>query len=91
VDDFSDFAVEACLVSKLPSLFSPDRVDELSHERIEQIASEKDEISIERTSLCEKRAVLSDALVELRRLGRYHQPEHRESTSRGVLNSEIFV
>ncbi|KAH8199463.1 hypothetical protein TruAng_006339 [Truncatella angustata] len=73
VDDFSDLAIEACLISKLPSMFSPDRVDSLSQDNIRRIASENEETTQERISLVEKQKVLSEGLTELKRLIRNHQ------------------
>lgn len=71
VDDFSDLAVEACLISKLPDLFSPERVDALADAKIERIAAEGEEITEERAALSEKKAVLSEGLQELKRLYRH--------------------
>lgn len=76
VDDFSDLAVEACLISKLPDLFSPERVDALSDAKIERIAAEGEEITEERAALSEKKAVLSEGLQELKRLYRHQHHLH---------------
>ncbi|KAK6221069.1 hypothetical protein LQW54_001642 [Pestalotiopsis sp. IQ-011] len=72
VDDFSDLAVEACLISKLPDLFSPDKVDFLADAKIGRIAAEGEEATQERASLAEKKAVLSESLQELKRLARHN-------------------
>ncbi|KAI0146647.1 P-loop containing nucleoside triphosphate hydrolase protein [Pestalotiopsis sp. NC0098] len=72
VDDFSDLAVEACLISKLPNLFSPEKVDSLADAKIERIAAEGEETTEERATLMEKKAVLSESLQELKRLVRNH-------------------
>ncbi|KAH6648581.1 P-loop containing nucleoside triphosphate hydrolase protein [Truncatella angustata] len=90
VDDFSDLAIEACLISKLPSMFSPDRVDSLSQDNIRRIASENEETTQERISLVEKQKVLSEGLTELKRLIRNHQlvPFNEPSEKRSISDIE---
>ncbi|KAI0125683.1 P-loop containing nucleoside triphosphate hydrolase protein [Xylariales sp. AK1849] len=79
VDDFSDLAIEACLVGKLPALLTPERVFGLSDDEVQTIAAESGETTIERDALMEKFNVLSDGLSELRRLSRHHQPPSHAS------------
>jgi hypothetical protein len=73
VDDFSTLAIEACLVSKLPDLFTPEEVAALSDEDVRNIASEGESITQDRIRLAEKKMVLSNSLHELKSLNWYQQ------------------
>ncbi|KAI1801212.1 P-loop containing nucleoside triphosphate hydrolase protein [Daldinia bambusicola] len=73
IDDFSKLAIEACLISKLPGLFTPEVVFELSDDTISRIAAESEETANERRFLTEKMSVLSNGMKELQRLSKYHK------------------
>ncbi|KAI1139186.1 P-loop containing nucleoside triphosphate hydrolase protein [Hypoxylon sp. FL0543] len=73
VDDFSKLAIEACLISKLPGLFTPDMVFELSDDTIGSIAAESWETAEERKFLTEKMEILSSGMTELQRLSKHHR------------------
>ncbi|ORY57502.1 P-loop containing nucleoside triphosphate hydrolase protein [Pseudomassariella vexata] len=73
VDNFARLAVEACLVAKIPSLFTPDIVFGLSDEDVQRIATENEDIVFERTTLTEKLEVLTDSLRDLKLFSRHHQ------------------
>ncbi|KAI0381480.1 P-loop containing nucleoside triphosphate hydrolase protein [Hypomontagnella monticulosa] len=73
VDDFSKLAIEACLISELPKLFTPEIVFELDDDVVSRIAGESWEIADERKFLTEKMEILSSGMTELQRLGKHHQ------------------
>ncbi|KAK8138488.1 hypothetical protein PG984_001868 [Apiospora sp. TS-2023a] len=74
VDDVAHLAVENCLISKLPGLFTPDSVAELTGEEIRQLAAESQDTMAEREALESKFDVLSKGLTGLKRLTRHHPP-----------------
>lgn len=82
VDDFCDLAIEACVISKLPDLFSPDRVSALDDLQINCIAGESVETMDDRTTLSAKKRVLEECLGELRRLVKHHQHQKRQNQHR---------
>ncbi|KAI6081332.1 P-loop containing nucleoside triphosphate hydrolase protein [Hypoxylon rubiginosum] len=73
VDDFSKLAIEACLISKLPELFTPEIVYDLSEDTVSRITAESLEKAEERRFLTEKKEILSSGMVELLRLSKHHQ------------------
>ncbi|XXH01461.1 hypothetical protein Hte_007821 [Hypoxylon texense] len=73
VDDFSKLAIEACLISKLPGLFTPEIVYELSEDTVYRITAESPEKAEERKFLTEKMEILSSGMMELQRLSKHHQ------------------
>lgn len=73
VDNFSKLAIEACLISKLPELFAPQIVYELSDNTVSRIAAESWEIADERRFLTDKLEVLASGMTELQRLSKHHQ------------------
>ncbi|KAF2442045.1 dynamin family protein [Karstenula rhodostoma CBS 690.94] len=66
IDDFSVLAVEACFIDKLPSLFCPEDVFDLSNETIAILAAEDEESAAERARCSEKLKVLENGLKELK-------------------------
>ncbi|KAI1413412.1 P-loop containing nucleoside triphosphate hydrolase protein [Hypoxylon sp. FL1857] len=73
VDDFSKLAIEACLISKLPDLFTLEIVFELSDNAVGRIAAESWETADERKFLIDKMEILSSGMAELRRLSKHHR------------------
>jgi GTPase SAR1 family protein len=73
VDDFSVLAIEACLLEKLPEIFSPTVVSKLTDSIVEDIAAETEESKVERTAFMKKLQVLEETLSVLHRLDR-HRP-----------------
>ncbi len=71
VDDISVLAIEQCLVRRLPSLFSPEKVYCLSDADVRRIAAESDEAVAERARLEEKLGTLEAGLRDLRRLDKH--------------------
>lgn len=78
IDDVSILAVESCLVKKLPLLFNPEKVFDMSDEEISGLVSESNSTGTERLRCTEKRDILLAGLQELRRLDR-----HRSFPSKG--------
>lgn len=74
VDDVAHLAVENCLISKLPGLFTPETVAGLRDEDIRQLAAESQDTMAEREVLLAKLDVLSKGLSGLKRLTRHHPP-----------------
>ncbi|KAI0849468.1 P-loop containing nucleoside triphosphate hydrolase protein [Daldinia vernicosa] len=72
IDDFSKLAIEACLISKLPKLFTPEVVYDLSDDTVSTIAAESWETVDKRKFLTDKMNVLSSGMTELQRLNKYH-------------------
>ncbi|KND92419.1 Interferon-induced GTP-binding protein Mx [Tolypocladium ophioglossoides CBS 100239] len=71
VDDISTLAIECCLIQKLPSVFGPVKVYDLSDDEVARLASEDDASVHERTRNAEKLAVLETALHELKGLDNF--------------------
>ncbi|ETS87298.1 hypothetical protein PFICI_01126 [Pestalotiopsis fici W106-1] len=78
IDDFGDLVIEACLVSRLPDLFSPGRVSTLNDSQIECIAGESVEITEDRAAFSAKKNALEECLSEIRRLVKLHQHHQRQ-------------
>jgi hypothetical protein len=66
IDDFSVLAVEVCFIEKLPSLFCPEDVFDLSNETIALLAAEDEGSATERARYSEKLKVLENGLSELK-------------------------
>ncbi|KAI2471102.1 P-loop containing nucleoside triphosphate hydrolase protein [Annulohypoxylon bovei var. microspora] len=83
VDDFSTLAVEASLISKLPHLFTPEIVFDLSDDVVTKIAAESWETADERKFLTEKTEILSSGMSELQRLRKHHRRanDHEETNA----------
>ncbi|KAI0835262.1 P-loop containing nucleoside triphosphate hydrolase protein [Hypoxylon sp. FL0890] len=64
-DDVSVDAIEACLVQRLPEVFCPDVVWELSDEDVERLGSEDENTVKERSELTKKLAILEKGLEDL--------------------------
>lgn len=73
VDDFSKLAIEACLISNLPVLFTPEIVFELSDDAVGRVAAESWETADERKFLTDKMEILSSGMTELQRLRKHHR------------------
>jgi hypothetical protein len=74
VDDFGVLAVEACLIQKLPTLFSPADVIEFDDAVVAILASEDEESSAERARCNEKLKILKDGLNALQSVQEYRLP-----------------
>lgn len=71
IDDFSVLAVEACLIQRLPTLFSPADVIEIDDTTVAILASEDEESSAERALCNEKLKILKDGLNALQSAQEY--------------------
>ncbi|KAF5701089.1 Mx2 (GTPase) [Fusarium mundagurra] len=68
IDDVSALAIEDCLISKLPSLFTSSSVAEMSDETLHLLAGENEESATERERLERKQAILEKGLQDLKSL-----------------------
>ncbi|SCO40148.1 related to Mx2 protein (GTPase protein) [Fusarium fujikuroi] len=68
IDDVSVLAIEDCLISKLPLLFTSSSVAEMSDEMLYLLAGENEEISAERKRLELKQGILEKGLQDLKSL-----------------------
>ncbi|KAF4960871.1 hypothetical protein FGADI_704 [Fusarium gaditjirri] len=68
IDDVSVLAIEDCLINKLPSLFTPSSVVEMSDEELYLLAGETEKSSLERKRLELKREILERGLQDLKSL-----------------------
>jgi hypothetical protein len=73
IDSFHMYAVQACLLEKLPSIFTPAMILKLDGETVRKIAAESTDSMEERTSLNQKLADLKDTQKDLHLLDR-HKP-----------------
>ncbi|PBP22809.1 hypothetical protein BUE80_DR006361 [Diplocarpon rosae] len=73
IDDVSIFAIERCLIQKLPDLLSSDVILDLTDEDVQRIAGESIESVAERARTVHKLQVLETGMAELKRLKR-HDP-----------------
>lgn len=65
IDDFSVLAVEACLIERLPTLFSPADVVGINDATVAILASKDEESSAERARCNEKLKIFKDGLNAL--------------------------
>lgn len=68
MDAYSIYVVETCLLVKLPEIFTPSLVYELSDELITQIAAESPASTAERINVNKKLKVLERTMTTLQRL-----------------------
>ncbi len=72
VDDFAKYAIEACLMKPLTSMFTPKSIYQMSDSAISNIAAESEESIVERDSSNKKLEILEKALDALRDFGQSH-------------------
>lgn len=67
MDNVTNLAVESCLVSKIPSILTPTLVDQMSYERLAELASEPLELQSKRQHLQQDVGMLREGLDKCRR------------------------
>ena len=72
VDDFSNLAVEKCLLVPLSCVFSSSIVDSMPNDVVTKIAHEDEDTIVERKRLKNKLAVLDKSLRRLQQLDKYN-------------------
>ncbi|CAK7237378.1 hypothetical protein SCUCBS95973_009938 [Sporothrix curviconia] len=88
IDNVSVLVVEQCLVSKLPSLFTPNTIYTISDKDIGRLAGEKPYSVAERQRLAEKKTCLQKCEVELRRLDKHHIPDVDDQMDKAAFEAE---
>lgn len=89
IDDISVLAVENCLVQKLPSLFTPQRVYDLIDDDISRLATESEQTRSERARYTEEVSALETALSDLRRLDKHRSVILGKFTSHRFPNGRV--
>ena len=74
IDAFGMYAIEACLLSELPDVFSPKVFYSLKDEMVTRVAAESPETTIEREDLEKKLDTLERATRTLQRMKIYRIP-----------------
>lgn len=74
IDNVINLAVESCLVSDIPNILAPTKVNGMSPERLIKLAAETEEVQSERQLLEEQANLLREALSKCQ------QHKHRELT-----------
>ncbi|KAI1498406.1 P-loop containing nucleoside triphosphate hydrolase protein [Biscogniauxia marginata] len=74
VDDIGVLAIERCVVQRLPHLFTPEIVWNLTDAEIQRIAAESDASVTTRERVTEKLRVLEDSMAELRKMRKQGPP-----------------
>jgi len=87
-DDFSNLAVEKCLLEPLAEIFCPQVVDTLASDVVENIAAEDESSQLERRRLQHKKAKLHKSLLHLNRLDRHNASVLTESDESPHLDSD---
>lgn len=71
VDDFSNLAVEKCLLEPLLHIFGPRTVERMTDDVVKNIALEDENMQAERRRLTNKLTVLETSMSRLQRLDKH--------------------
>jgi hypothetical protein len=74
-----NLAVENCLISDLPTILTPSTVIRMSEERLKELASESEEVQLERQTLLHEVKILRSGLEKCQR-SRQHERTGGSST-----------
>ena len=74
MDNFSKLAIEDCLISQIPNLFSPEVVTALDEDVISEIAMETENAAWERGQNNDRLELCDSALVNLRSIESMRAP-----------------
>lgn len=88
VDNFSNLAIEQCLISKLPDLLSAETITNLDDETIGIIATETETAAWERATLESRLELCSSAVAKLKNVEGKRMPGESDLSSfeyRGML------
>ena len=81
-----NLAVESCLISDLPTILTPSMVIRMSEERLKELASESEDVQINRQVLQDEVKVLRAGLKECQRSRR-----HERTGTSSALNGLVRV
>ena len=77
-DDVAILVVEGALISKLPELFTPDMIYDISDEDVARLAKESEASAAERRRLTAKSALFRKGIQDLGRLNMHSLAAHAE-------------
>jgi len=74
IDNIINLAAESCLVRDIPTILTPMKVDAMSANTLEELASESEEVQIQRRRLEDEVKILREGLRKCQRHERRELP-----------------